>query len=169
MTELFLSPLQMGKIFTVRQVLLMSFLWEIKSNTDKRVVYTWHWPHVHDRVLLFLTKSSFFSLFFNILLWIIPLEPSWAQSGLQGWMCLPGRLQYFLYILVDTEKVTGLKLLVYMNENPSFSGVNQHVAFLKTRWSGNNDKYWSWRSSKLSVKYTARVNSLISFTEEYLK
>lgn len=159
----------MGKIFTVRQVLLVPFLWEIKSNTDKRIVYTWQCPNVHDHVMLFLTKSSFFPLFFNILLWIIPLEPSWAQSGLQGWMCLPGRLKYFLYVLVDTEKVIGLKLLMYMNENHPSSGVKQHVAFLKMRWSGNNNKYWSWRSSKLAVKYTARVNYLISFTDEYLK
>lgn len=102
-----------GKIFTVRQASQVSFLWKIKSKTDKSIIHTQQYLNV--MIELFLTKSSFCFFVFHIPLWILLVEPSWAQSDIQGWRCLPDRLNYFLYILVNTKKVTILKLLMSRN------------------------------------------------------
>lgn len=105
------SSFQLCKIFTIR-CLRRPFFGKQRAKLIKGLSIL---SSAHMFMIMsFLTKSSFFS-FFHILVGIIPLEPSWAQSGLQGWMYPPGRLNYFLYVLVDTEKFTVLKLLMYMN------------------------------------------------------
>ena len=106
------NSFQMGEVFPVRCFVCPCF--QKQSNTDKKnCLYS---AAQMFMIMLFLSKSLFFLFFFFfILLWIIPLEPSWAQSGLVGWMCLPDKLKYLLYVLVKTEKVIGLKLLMYMN------------------------------------------------------